>query len=28
MMTATAADYVQLKKAGEGMRQRLLKVPG
>ncbi|HEX9590306.1 MAG TPA: efflux RND transporter permease subunit, partial [Bradyrhizobium sp.] len=28
MMTGDGADYVQLKKAAEGMRQRLLKVPG
>src|SRR6266403_753829 len=28
MMTSDGADYVQLKKAAEGMRQRLLKVPG
>src|SRR5437667_664272 len=28
MMTADGADYAQLKKAAEGMRQRLLKVPG
>ena len=28
MMTGDGADYAQLKKAAEGMRQRLLKVPG
>ena len=28
MMTSDGADYAQLKKAAEGMRQRLLKVPG
>ncbi len=28
MMTGEGADYAQLKKAAEGMRQRLLKVPG
>src|SRR6478609_7026332 len=28
MMTGNGADYAQLKKAAEGMRQRLLKVPG
>src|SRR6202522_3242221 len=28
MMTGDGADYAQLKKATEGMRQRLLKVPG
>jgi len=28
MMTSNGADYAQLKKAAEGMRQRLLKVPG
>jgi multidrug efflux pump len=28
MMTGAGADYAQLKKAAEGMRQRLLKVPG
>src|ERR1700682_94805 len=28
MMTGDGADYVQLKKAAEGMRQRLLMVPG
>jgi multidrug efflux pump len=28
MMTGTGADYAQLKKVAEGMRQRLLKVPG
>src|SRR5438128_8756095 len=28
MMTGDGADYVQLKKAAEGLRQRLLKVPG
>src|SRR4051812_17803243 len=28
MMTGSGADYAQLKKAAEGMRQRLLKVPG
>jgi multidrug efflux pump subunit AcrB len=28
MMTGDGANYVQLKKAAEGMRQRLLKVPG
>jgi multidrug efflux pump len=28
MMTSDGADYAQLKKATEGMRQRLLKVPG
>jgi multidrug efflux pump subunit AcrB len=28
MMTGDGADYMQLKKAAEGMRQRLLKVPG
>jgi multidrug efflux pump len=28
MMTGEGADYVQLKKAAEGMRQRLLKVAG
>ncbi len=27
-MTGDGADYAQLKKAAEGMRQRLLKVPG
>src|SRR3979411_2240252 len=27
-MTGQGADYAQLKKAAEGMRQRLLKVPG
>ena len=27
MMTGDGADYAQLKKAAEGMRQRLLKVP-
>src|ERR1700688_4539921 len=27
-MTSDGADYAQLKKAAEGMRQRLLKVPG
>jgi multidrug efflux pump len=28
MMTGDGVDYAQLKKAAEGMRQRLLKVPG
>src|SRR5690242_19867970 len=28
MMTGDGADYAQLKKAAEGLRQRLLKVPG
>ena len=28
MMTGDGADYAQLKKTAEGMRQRLLKVPG
>src|SRR5271168_2066079 len=28
MMTSDGADYAQLKKATEGLRQRLLKVPG
>jgi len=28
MMTGAGADYAQLKKAAEGMRQRMLKVPG
>jgi multidrug efflux pump len=28
MMTGDGADYAQLKKAAEGMRQRLLRVPG
>jgi multidrug efflux pump subunit AcrB len=28
MMTGDGGDYAQLKKAAEGMRQRLLKVPG
>jgi multidrug efflux pump len=28
MMTGDGADYAQLKKVAEGMRQRLLKVPG
>src|ERR1700678_2049448 len=28
MMTGDGADYAQLKKAAEGMRQRLFKVPG
>src|ERR1700732_4735482 len=28
MMTGDGADYAELKKAAEGMRQRLLKVPG
>ncbi|WP_159009038.1 efflux RND transporter permease subunit [Bradyrhizobium sp. S69] len=28
MMSGDGADYAQLKKAAEGMRQRLLKVPG
>ena len=28
MMTADGADYAQMKKVAEGMRQRLLKVPG
>src|SRR4030088_2015773 len=28
MMTSDGADFAQLKKAAEGMRQRLLKVPG
>ncbi|MDB5640321.1 MAG: multidrug transporter AcrB, partial [Bradyrhizobium sp.] len=28
MMTSNGGDYAQLKKAAEGMRQRLLKVPG
>jgi multidrug efflux pump subunit AcrB len=28
MMTGDGADYAQLKKAAEGVRQRLLKVPG
>jgi multidrug efflux pump len=28
MMTGAGADYAQLKKAAEGLRQRLLKVPG
>lgn len=28
MMTGDGADFAQLKKAAEGMRQRLLKVPG
>ena len=28
MMTGDGADYAQLKKAAEGFRQRLLKVPG
>jgi multidrug efflux pump len=28
MMTGEGADYAQLKKAAEGLRQRLLKVPG
>src|SRR4030088_878837 len=28
MITGDGADYAQLKKAAEGMRQRLLKVPG
>ena len=28
MMTGDGADYAQLKKAAEGMRQRMLKVPG
>src|SRR5713101_6506459 len=28
MMTGDGTDYAQLKKAAEGMRQRLLKVPG
>src|SRR5918994_1557223 len=28
MMTGEGADFAQLKKAAEGMRQRLLKVPG
>ncbi len=28
MMTSDGADYAQLKKSAEGMRQRLLKVPG
>src|SRR5215207_7907842 len=28
MMTGDGADYAQLKKAAEGMRQRILKVPG
>jgi multidrug efflux pump len=28
MMTGAGADYAQLKKTAEGMRQRLLKVPG
>ncbi|MBR0693880.1 efflux RND transporter permease subunit [Bradyrhizobium lablabi] len=28
MMTGSGADYAQLKKAAEGFRQRLLKVPG
>src|ERR1700755_3522903 len=28
MMIGEGADYAQLKKAAEGMRQRLLKVPG
>ena len=28
MMTGDGADYAQLKKSAEGMRQRLLKVPG
>src|SRR4249920_2559581 len=28
MMTSDGADYARLKKAAEGMRQRLLKVPG
>jgi multidrug efflux pump subunit AcrB len=28
MMTGDGADYVQLKKIAEGLRQRLLKVPG
>src|SRR2546429_3626127 len=28
MMTSDGADYAQLKKAAEGLRQRLLKVPG
>ena len=28
MLTGDGADFAQLKKAAEGMRQRLLKVPG